>query len=242
MRKRRREVDGHVGEPVNLRSARFLFSEIGLGKIMRLCTREPSNVRCCFHAIGGEHLDVLFQAFNLVHRSRKNLDLTRNMVGASPYFHLRKQQLTGIAQSPAVSDQDCKIVTKLLRQIMKPVFRLLGTGQKRSRAQLERTLKEGNVFIILRSPSSQSLNAMLMQDVKLHGQSRNLVNKHSSNYASVPIPYSNHFQMLLLGNSSRLSSYRGRLARRAIGEDCNECCCHNCYDTDPHGCPSGNRG
>lgn len=242
MRKRHREAGGHVGELVILRNARFLFSKICLGKIMGLCSRELSNPHCCFHAIGGEHLDVLFQVFNLVHRSRKNPDLSGSMVGSSPYLHLRKQQLAGVTQSPAVSDQDCKIVTKLLRQIMKSVFRLLSTWQKRSRAQLESSLQEGNVLVVSGCASIQRLFAMLMQDVQLHGQPRNFVDKHSSNYTSVSVPYPHHLQVLLLGDSSRLRSNRGGLTRRAIGKDCNDCCRHYCYNTDPHRCPSSDRG
>lgn len=225
---------GLIANNANLRALSPPRAEIELGKIARFSPRKCSNVRGRFHAIGREHFDVLLETSYLLHRACKHPYLCRGVTTASERLHLRKQRLAVCAQCAAVANQDCEIIPDVLWQVMKSIFRFLGTRQKRLLPQSECALQETNLCFGCWSTSIQSACAVLMQDVQLRRQFRDLVHQHSSDDPSVAVPRPNDFQVLLLGDSCRLGSNRRRFTRRPIGKDCNDCCCQYRKDTNPH--------
>lgn len=233
---------GSIEKEAILRTLPCSCSEIELGEIARFCPRKRSNIRGRCHAIGRELLDVLLEISNLFHRARKHFYLCGHMIGASERLHLRKQQLAVCAQCAAVSNQDCEIISNIFRQVVQPILRLFGTRQKRLLPQPECTLQEGKITLTLWVTSLQSPDAVLMQDVQLRRQFRDLVNQYSSDDSSVSVPRPHDFHVLLLRDSCRLGSNRRGLTRRPIGEYCNDCCGQYRKDTNPNRCPCRDHG
>ncbi len=217
-------------------------AEIELGEIVGFCPRERPNVCSCFHAIGRENFDVLLETSYLLHRACKHPYLCREVISASVRLHLRKQRLAVCAQCAAVPNQHCEIIPNVLWQVVKSIFRFLGTRQKRLLPQPECALQETDLLFGCWSTSIQSPDAVLMQDIQLRRQFRDLVYQHSSDDPSVAVPRPNDFQVLLLGDSCRLGSNRRRFARRPIGKDCNDCCGQHRKHTNPNRCPGCDHG
>lgn len=235
MRKQRNNLSpGFFEKCARLGNFTFACSEIEFREIARIRPRERSDIRGRFHAIGRELFNVFLEIFDMLHRACKHLYLCGKMIGASVHLHLRKQQLAGCVQCAAVPNQDCEIISNFFGQVVQPIFRFFGAGQKRLLPQQECALQEIDLPLSLWGTSIQSMRAMLMQDVQLRRQFRDLVNQYSGNDSSISVSRSDDFQMLLLGDSCRLGSNRRRFTRRPIGKDCNDCCCQYRKDTNPH--------